>query len=93
MRVYKYPMESYEVTIEMPRGAKVLSARIQGPPYNNEREGIVLWALVDPTNPTEPRRFVAVNTGPLLVGNDRRFIDTCEATTGIIWHVFEEKNP
>jgi hypothetical protein len=65
-RIFKYPIEvESRQMIQMPRGAEILSAGRQGPlPF--------LWALVDPSEPFEPRIFRNVTTGEEF--NDERLV-------------------
>jgi hypothetical protein len=53
-QIWKYKLAPI-ITLEMPKGAQVLTAREQG-------EDICLWALVSPDAEKEPRRFMAFGT-------------------------------
>lgn len=55
--IYKYPLPGEgPFSLELPRGARVLSATGQ--------HGIpVMWALVDPRAPLEERQFLLAPTG------------------------------
>lgn len=54
-QVWKYTLAPV-ITLEMPKGAQVLSIREQG-------EDICLWALVRPEAEKEPRKFMTFGTG------------------------------
>jgi len=56
-RVFKYPIEvASRQIIYMPKGAEILDVGRQGPmPF--------IWAMVDPTQPSEPRIFRTLTTG------------------------------
>ena len=60
MTVWKYPLCGIDsIAVSMPAGAKVLAFHLQhGQP--------TIWALVDPSRPTETRRFRLVGTGESL---------------------------
>ena len=93
MKIYKYTLEDQTSTVQMPEGAKVLSAHTQ-------RESICIWALVDPSKPMTLRTFKVIGTGwdieeaefgqPLT---HLEFIGTVLLSGGsLVFHVFEEKN-
>lgn len=79
--IYKYDLKE---GIQMPRGARVLSAQAQhGKP--------VIWAVVDPEEPMEARRFAVITTGgmePPLTGV-ADFVGTVQLAEGqFVIHVF-----
>ncbi len=85
-RVWKYPIPklSSVVTLEMPRGAHVLSVAIQ--------HGVVtLWARVgDGTAGTEQRNFRVCGTGHEVPADVGRFIGTVLTEDGgLVWHIWE----
>jgi hypothetical protein len=87
MTIWKFPIEIAGAnTVSMPIGAVILCVQMQ-------RDYPCLWALVDPTAATEPRRFVWVGTGqvlsdPLL----SRYIGTVQIMNGrLVFHLFEER--
>jgi hypothetical protein len=85
--IYKYPAPiDDEFTVEMPRGAQVLSVAIQ--------DGIpCMWALVNPKEPLESRRFHWRGTGhpANLMG---RFVGTVLMHGGaLVFHLFEATAP
>lgn len=87
MTVYKFPIHTTdEQTIDMPQGAKVLCAKLQG-------DTLCLWALVSPRAPRERRTFLVRGTGhPIDVaeGYDVQYVDTFMMYDGgLVFHVFE----
>lgn len=84
-RIWKYTLElKDEQTIMMPAGAMILSVQTQ--------KGVpMLWALVDPTHTTTPRRFAVFGTGvDEFEVNGLTFIGTIQQRSGgLVWHVFE----
>lgn len=87
MTVWKYPLPvADDVSIGLPAGARPLSVQVQdGQPC--------LWALVDPSNPIEPRRFRIAGTGHPLWPDDLDsliHISTFQLHDGaLVFHVFE----
>jgi len=85
--IYKYPIGWDKADIEMPSGAQVLTAQLNG-------DTLCLWAKVNTKNPPEKRRFVVATTGEGLpcveleygYGN---FIATIQESSGYVCHVFE----
>jgi hypothetical protein len=71
LKVYKYPVMTAgrvgmnPTTIDLPRGARVLSVGGQASEHNHPDsvDRVVMWALVDPDARPEPRRFVFCGTG------------------------------
>lgn len=82
--VWKYALEPDEFTIEMPRGAQVLSV-------DNQGGSNCMWAMVDPAEPLVTRRFRLAGTGHELDRPDElRFIGTVQMYGGkIVLHLFE----
>lgn len=86
--IWKFPFHIRDtVAIEMPRGATVLPhlepARLeQGEP------GLVIWAVVDPDQPTETRVFHVVGTGHPMPETPLNYIGSALAGP-LVWHVFE----
>ena len=87
MKIFKYPLPlPGEVNyIMMPRGAKVLSVAEQ-------RDVACVWALVDPTQPLEPRTFVTCGTGHMVPANLGEFLGTVLLREGLlVLHIFESR--
>jgi hypothetical protein len=75
-------------SIEMPRGAKVLTVQVQdGQPF--------IWAMVDPDNTfelTEHRSFCVIGTGFDFELERLAYIGTFQHVVAKeVWHLFEEK--
>jgi hypothetical protein len=81
--IYKYPLRIIDAQeVEMPRGAKILSAQMQ-------EEFLCLWALVEITKEKETRTIVIHGTGhPVYNVSDKKFIGTVQQGP-LVWHVFE----
>lgn len=87
-RVYKYPLDIQdEVTVMMPKGARVLSVQVQ-----NGRP--CLWAVVDPNEMTLEERFFRIAGTGHSIQDDvvDGFIGTIQMYDGrLVFHVFEMK--
>lgn len=81
--VYKYDLPHPETPILMPEGAKLLHVGEQG-------WGVHLWALVNPTLPVVERKFFVVGTGHGFEDVNAEYIGTVQASSGLVWHVFEK---
>lgn len=82
--IWKYVTCWDAFALMMPRGAKVLSVQVQnGVPC--------IWALVDPVEPVEMRRFLLVGTGHEIECTDGlSFIGTFQMRDGeLVFHLFE----
>jgi hypothetical protein len=86
--IYKYPLKlTGEQTIEMPRGAEILSVQDQG-------GTICVWALVDTKSETKQYTFRIYGTGhelPEQCGMFERMIYAHVGSVqqdGFVWHVF-----
>jgi hypothetical protein len=88
--IYKYllppPDETGEFSLQLPRGARVLSVQVQV-------EQPVLWALVDlDERMLAPREFYVVYTGRVLPPGDLEYIGTFQMYGGhIVLHLFEKR--
>lgn len=92
--VWKFPLHPGPNTLQLPKGAIVLSVAAQG-------QDVVLWAYVDPDPdvPKETRTFVAFATGsqfdegPIgpFIGTVRMPVDPIFAPLlpELVYHVFE----
>ena len=86
-KIYKYTLNIEDRQgLEMPTGAKILSAKNQG-------DNICLWALVDTEEKmTMTYEIEIFSTGNPVYENDktfREFIDTCVMPNGLVWHLFK----
>jgi hypothetical protein len=95
-KVFRYRVElTDEQVIAMPEGAEILSvARREGSRVVlgvGSHEAVEMWALVDPTAPTEQRRFRVAGTGhPLPSAETLMFLGTVQVAQGqLVFHVFE----
>jgi hypothetical protein len=79
-QIWKYELVSPFCEFNIPEGAEVLSAQLQG-------AAICLWVLVDPAAPVVTRRFL-YGTGWSGVKEAHKFIATVQGE--YVWHVFEE---
>lgn len=87
--IWKFPLEITDVQeIEMPHGAQVLTAQMQG-------MQLCVWAMVDDAiAATEKRAFWVHGTGNPIkyAGELGRYIGAVQMHSGmLIWHVFEGK--
>ena len=89
LTIFKYsiPIEDH-FTLEMPRGAKILTVKIQ-------RENPQLWAMVDSETKKEKRYFRLAGTGHPL-GEDYlkiiNYVSTFQIKNlGLVFHLFEIK--
>ena len=82
--IHKYILrKAKRQTMHMPAGAKILSSQ-------GQHETGVLWAIVDPDAPEEPRTIVCLNTGVPMQGG-LSYIGTVQIHGGYtVFHVFEE---
>lgn len=86
-RIFKYQVAGDgfdEWEVEMPVGAKILSAGIQ---YNK----LMVWAIVNVDAPMEKRTIGFYGTGSKLPDDftkDHRHISTV-FEGGFVWHIFE----
>jgi hypothetical protein len=79
--VYKYEVPSMDCTVRLPKGAKLLTLKLQ-------RGTLNLWALVDPTcAELEDRHILIVGTG-WDVEDTMRYITTY-FDEYFVWHAFE----
>lgn len=88
--IYKYPLPMGDhVTINLPKGARILTVQIQG-----ELELPFLWALVDPQESMEQRCFRIVGTGQNIHNPDElKYIATFQMLGGrLMLHAFEEQH-
>lgn len=84
--IYKYEISPDKVSIEMPKGAEILSLHVQ----NNKP---CIWCLVETKNELEERYFDVFGTGHEIYGDmgvDRKFIGTFLMNNdSLVFHLFE----
>ena len=54
--IYKYTLDSHDCTLQLPKGAEILTVQLQN-------QIPTLWALVNPMTVTEERHICIVGTG------------------------------
>ena len=87
--IWKYPLPRPDTFIlELPKGAKFLSARMQG-------ENPQSWWLLDETLEKVPRKFVVLGTGHEVPEHEKlTFLTTFQVHGGaFIFHLFEYEAP
>jgi hypothetical protein len=83
-KIFKYEVLGNGYPILIPEGGHVLSAQIQD-------DKIMIWVLVNPTNPLVSRYFEYYGTGEEIYTNTMQFIGTVLMKGGsLVWHVFEK---
>ena len=83
---YQFPDDEY-FEIEMPKGAKILTFQVQ-------MKDLCIWALVDPAQPFESRKFRFAGTGNKIEEAEENLIyigTSQEGDGGLVWHLFEIK--
>lgn len=82
--IFKHQLNGMN-TFDLRQGSKVL--------HVGEQKGILhLWATVDKSAESKPLTFVVLPTG----GNapsDYTHIGSVQMSDGLVWHVFQTKNP
>ena len=76
--IWKYKIDG---SIQMPMDAQILTVQNQ----NGEEH---LWALVNPNNELETRKFLIVGTGQSFDDTDTKYIGTFQQPP-FVWHLFE----
>lgn len=82
-RIFKYPLQTIDAqTVHLPRGAMSLCVQVQAGPC--------VWALVDDTQPTEPRIVRVIGTGhPIPDADKLGYVGTYQLHGGaLVFHVF-----
>ena len=85
-KIFKYPLEIIDTQfIELPLGAEILTAQIQG-------DQLCLWAMVNalPEAIKKNRRIEIIGTGYPVPTGELKYISTFQVMDGsLIFHVFE----
>ena len=87
--IWKFKMTGVSTVIEMPLGARVLTAQVQ-------HGDVVLWASfqVEYAGKKRTRTFVARPTGSEFSVGNEAYIATVQAAGGdLVWHIFEVIRP
>jgi hypothetical protein len=81
MTIWKYELNT---EIRMPKGAIIISTALQN-------GSICIWAMVEPENPKETRRFAALQTGEQMAYpvHNYVFVGTILETQNYVLHIFE----
>ena len=83
---WKFLLRSPRTVVDIPKGARLLSAGVQG-------SEIVVWAEVNSSNDYEQRVLYACNTGAQLPPDRKQFVGTVQVggveDSPIVWHVYE----
>ncbi len=82
--IWKYALKPGEFTLNLPRGARILTAEMQG-------QHPQLWALVDPSTPVDERRFLIAGTGHDVPDDPAlAYVATFQIENGrLVFHLFE----
>lgn len=82
--IWKYTLAIIdEQVLEMPGGATILTAQMQG-------RGLCLWAIVFPKRPLKQRTIRIIGTGNDMP-TDMELVPIATAQMGsLVWHVFEK---
>jgi hypothetical protein len=89
MKVFKYPIEVTDYqSVTLPQNAEILTVQVQnGMPC--------IWALVNPDNKAEVRKFRLAGTGHDISTDEARklnYIGTIQMRNGmLVFHLFEIK--
>lgn len=83
--IWKFTLQPTDSqVIDMPAGAKVLTAAVQG--YD-----VCLWAEVNPESPSRPRRFRMFGTGHPMPSEPGLYVGTAILSGGsLVLHVYEQ---
>lgn len=92
--VWKFVIDdiSDEVTLQMPKGARVLTVQTQGgaEAFGYFGQQLCLWAEVDTDAEKEPRRFRIAGTGHRLPDEPLTYLGTFQLRGGaLVFHVYE----
>lgn len=98
MQIWKFTVHPGVFTQDMPAGAEILSVQTQlgkdgsGSPWQTLQP--MMWAMVDPQNMREKRKFVTVGTGNEIPPEARlgrhNFLGTFQLPDqGLVFHLFE----
>jgi hypothetical protein len=84
LHIWKFPLEVTDLAVvRMSIAARVLCVQVQ-------QDFPMLWALVDPDQPTEERRFRVIGTGHRIDDSLGAYVGTFQLANGrLVFHVFE----
>ena len=96
--IWKFPVPvSDEFKLDLPRGARFLSAQVQGSDFAvREHLRVQAWFLLDPEAPKERRKFCVIGTGHEIHGEPARprlvHLSTFQIDGGrLVFHLFERQ--
>lgn len=83
--IYKYQLNyAPEQTLQLPADAEVLT-------LGNQRNGLFIWVLVDPTREKIDRKIRCFPTGEMINVNPGEFLGSAKTfNEDFIWHFFME---
>lgn len=82
--IWKFLLDPENLSVSMPTGARVLTAREQ-------MEDIFVWAEVDTDAPQETRRFYVYGTGHDMPDDPVTYIGTAMLSGGrLVFHIYEQ---
>ena len=80
--IWKFKLElKDDQLIFMPVGAKIIS-------YQSQNRQLVIWAMVDMHELTEPRKFRLIGTGQPFDEFGGSYIGSAQ-NNGFVWHLYE----
>ena len=84
LKIFKYPFEvKNKIIIDMPFNANLLTVQTQS-------DVPCIWAMVDPENTSEPKKFKVFGTGHQIDEANLNYIGTFQLYQGnFIGHLFE----
>ena len=85
MQIFKYPIEIGKFSHEMPIGAWILDAQMQG-------DKPCMWASVNTANEKVLRKFQVIGTGHEFDYDRKNYLSTFQQGE-FVWHLFEIELP
>lgn len=87
---WKFPLEiTDEQTVDMPKGAKMLTAQVQPGGGDWNTFTLCVWAEVDTMEGRDEERTIYIcGTGHSIPEKATRYIGTAQ-TGPLVWHVYE----
>lgn len=82
--VYRYEIQGSGDLVSLPEGAEILHFAVRS-------HELMFWALVDPSKPTEVRRFHVIGTGHPIPGDFKCEHVASTVAEPFVWHLFEER--
>jgi hypothetical protein len=80
---FSLPVRAESAVIPMPIGARIVSVQPQ-------RDQFCFWAIVDPNEDREERRFIWIATGQMFAAEGMQYHGTVQTANGMrVFHLFE----